>query len=162
MISPTEIRSIREQFKELKTANSEGKGEYKKVPAENKAKIADCALKNGVLAAIQHFKCTGTFTDLKESTVHGWKNAYCSKILFSRKRDADHKPVSTLPEKWLGRPLLIGQELEDKVKCFLTELRESGGVVNFQVTISTANGVVKARDANLLVENSGSIDISKD
>ena len=87
---------------------------------------------------------------------------YCSKILFARKRGADHKPVYTLPEKHRGRSLLISQELEDKVKWFLTELRKSGGVVNLQVTISTAKGVVKSRDSNLLVENGGSIDISRD
>ena len=62
-ISPTEIQSVKEQSKELKNANNEGRGEDKKVTAEDKAKIANYALKNGVSAAIRHFKHTGTVTD---------------------------------------------------------------------------------------------------
>ena len=61
--------------------------------------------------------------------------------------------IVELPEKRRGRPLLIGEELEDKVKWLLTEIRKSGGVVNSQIAAGAAKGVIKARDANLLAEN---------
>ena len=98
---------------------------------------------------------------MKESTVHGWKNAYCSKIEFAQKRGTNLEPTKALPEKQRGRPLLISKELEEKVKWFLTEIRKSGGV-NSQIAMGTAKGVVKIRDTNLLVENGGSININKD
>ena len=67
-----------------------------------------------------------------------------------------------LPEKWRGRPLFIREELEDKMKWFLTEIHKSGRVVNSQIAVGAAKGVLKSRDATLLTENGGSIDIGKD
>ena len=168
-ITSNEIRNVREELNtavESKTNKSEGRGQYssKNVTPEDKFKVAKYASKNSVSAAIRHFKRTVTFTGLKENTVSGWKHAYCSKIEFARKRGADLEPIKVLPEKRRGRPLLFNEELEEKViqKWFLTELRKSGGVVNSQIAMETAKGVVKARDANLLVENGGSININKD
>ena len=100
-ISPNEIRGVKEELKtavESKTSKSEGRGQYKKVTPEDKFKVAEYASKNGVSAAIRHFKRTGTFTDLKESTVRGWKNAYCSKIEFARKRSPDLEPIKALDQ----------------------------------------------------------------
>ena len=53
----------------MKLPKTGSRGEYKKVSAEDKAKVADYASKNSVSAAIRHFKHTGSFEDLKESTV---------------------------------------------------------------------------------------------
>ena len=72
-------------------------GEYKKVSAEDKAKVADYASKNSVSAAIRHFKHTASFEDLMENIARGWKNAYCSKIAISRKRGSlEPDPISAL------------------------------------------------------------------
>ena len=48
------------------------------------------------------------------------------------------------------------------MKWILSQVRRSGGVVNSQIAISTAKEVIKSRDTNLLAENGGAIDISKD
>ena len=57
--------------------------------AGDKARVAEYASKNGVLAAIGHFKQTGEFANLKESTVRGWKSTYFMKLAFSWKRDVE-------------------------------------------------------------------------
>ena len=44
---------------------------------------------------------------------------------------------------------------------FLKGIRQSGGAVNSQIVITTAKGVVTAKDASLLAENSGPIVITK-
>ena len=53
---------------------------YNKLTAKEKTKIASCAVKNGVTAALNHFKHTGEFTELRKSTVHGWKDAYWKQL----------------------------------------------------------------------------------
>ena len=164
-VCPAEVRGVKEELKSLhesETKREARRGNYEKTSAGDKARVAEYASKNGVLAAIRHFKQTGEFANLKESTVRGWKSTYCMKLAFSRKRDVEVEAIVELPEKRRGRPLLIGEELEDKVKWFLTEVRKSGGVVNSQIAVGAAKGVIKARDANLLAENGGSIDIGKD
>ena len=79
-----------------------------------------------------------------------------------RKRDTPVEHITELPEKRQGRPLLLGEEVEKQVKWFLKGIRQSGGVVNSQIVIATAKGVVTAKDANLLAENGGPMPITKD
>ena len=47
---------------------------------ENKAKVAKYAAENGVTASLHHFKQTGEFNNLKESTVRGWVKQYRSEL----------------------------------------------------------------------------------
>ena len=79
-----------------------------------------------------------------------------------RDRGRDASSIKELPEKRRGRPLLLGEEMEEQVKWFLKRIRQSGGVVNSQIVIGTAKGVVTAKDANLLAENGGPLLITKD
>ena len=54
------------------------RGAYEKITPESKAKIAKYAAENGIAAAIRHFENNQAFPNLKESTVRGWKKAYCA------------------------------------------------------------------------------------
>ena len=68
--------------------------------------------------------------------------------------------MSTLPER--GRPLLLGKDLDEQVKSFLQDLRSSGGMVYSTIPIAAAKDIVLAKDANLLAENGGSINLTND
>ena len=70
--------------------------------------------------------------------------------------------VSVLSEKSKGRPLLIGSELEEQVKSFVGQLRSSWAVVNSAIVRAAARGIILAKDANLLEENGGGINLTKD
>ena len=126
------------------------------------ARIAQYTTRNGISAALHHFKYTGSFPNLRESTVRGWKNAYCTQLsLGSRKKEAPVEPINKLPEKQWGRPLLLGEEVEEQVKWFLKGIRQLGGAVNSQIVIATVKRVVTAKDANFLANNGGPILITK-
>ena len=86
---------------------------------------------------------TGSFPNLEESIVHGWKNENCTELSSgSRKIEAPNESINELSKKWQGRPLLLGKEMEEQVKWFLKGIRQSGGAVNLQIVIMTAKGVV--------------------
>lgn len=70
--------------------------------------------------------------------------------------------ISEFPGKHCGRPLLLGEELEDEVKLFIKSTHESGSVVNTETVMGTARGVIISHNANLLLENGGYINITKD
>ena len=123
-------------------------------------KVAKYASENGVSASLRHFKSTQQL-DLNESTVRGCVTAYQTKRDSLLKEDKDGT-VSALPEKPRGRPLLVAKELEDQVKSFVGELRNSGAVVNSAIVRAAARGIVVAKDANLLEENGGGINLTKD
>ena len=61
-----------------------------------------------------------------------------------------------------GRPLLLGEELDKQVQAYLAELRSNGCPINTAIAIATAHGIVKDADNNLLSENGGHINLTKD
>ena len=58
--------------------------------------------------------------------------------------------------------MLIGDHLEAEVRLLIGALKKDGTTVNAEVVIGTAIGVVTSHDANLLAQNGGPIDISKE
>ena len=59
-----------------------------------------------------------------------------------------------------GQPLLIGEELDEQVREYIRELRREGVVINSDVAIAVGTGIVMNSNANLLVANSGHIDLT--
>ena len=94
--------------------------------------------------------------------MRGWKNAYCKELLSHSSRKRGPVEISELPQKCHGRPLLLGDELETEVKLFIRAARERGSVVNTETVMGTARGVVISHNTNLLIENGGYINITKD
>ena len=56
-----------------------------------------------------------------------------------------------------GRPVSIGEELDEQVKQYITYLRKEEAVANVHVVMAVGEGIVMAREANLLACNGGSI-----
>ena len=48
------------------------------------------------------------------------------------------------------------------MKQFLLGVRDRGGVVNTTITLAAAKGIILAKDSNLLIENGGHIDLTKE
>ena len=87
-------------------------------------------------------------------------NAYKKEV---KKACADGNTIIELPEKKRGRPLLLGEDLEEQVKVFLHQVRGYGGVINAPIAfkLAASKGIVMAKDANMLSENGGSISLTK-
>ena len=158
-----ELKSISSHSASCSHGNGQQKtcGEYIKLSDEERATIGEYAAKHGPAAAIRHL---GSFPNLKEASVRGWRDAYRREVFNQsndRKRDRPVE-VTELPQKRRGRPLLIGEELEEEVKLFIKASRAEGTVVNTETVMGTARGVVISHDANLLAENGGYINITKE
>ena len=168
MVVENEVKAVVCSNKSVTTsettpAAANRRGAYLKISAKDKAVIGEYASKNGVAAAIRHFKKTERFLSLKETSVCGWRDAYCRELATqSRKRSGSPISVVELPVKRRGRPLLLGEEMEREVQSFIKSSRELGIAVSTAVVMATARGVVISHDANLLAENGGYIDITKD
>ena len=121
-------------------------------------KIGKYAAENGTTNAIRHF--SKEFPNLKESTIRGWRSAYLLEFKLRTKGDEDLR-VDRLPQGKIGRPLLLGETLDQQVQAYLGMLRDSGGVVNTSIAIAAATGIVQKRDRSLLAENGGHIALTK-
>ena len=52
--------------------------------------------------------------------------------------------ITSLPNKALGRPLLLGSELNKAIQDYLKALRAAGGVVNTAIVMVAAEGILSA------------------
>ena len=71
--------------------------------------------------------------------------------------------VTELHQKKCGRALLLGETLEEEeVLLFIKASHAEDIVVNTETIMGTATSVVINHDANLLTENEGYINITKE
>ena len=155
--------SIEEANKEVdicyKTTDKDKKrSPYNYATPEQKAKLGKYAAENGTTNAIRRF--SKEFPDLKESTVRGWRSAYLLE-LNRRTRGGESLMVDKLPQGKIGRPLLLGETLDQQVQAYLSKLRDSGGVINTTIAIAATTGIVRKKDSNLLAANGGHIALTK-
>lgn len=59
-----------------------------------------------------------------------------------------------LPKQSVGRPLLIGQELDKSVQSFIESLRK---VVNTAIVLGATHGIISVRRPSQLREHGGPI-----
>ena len=74
--------------------------------------------------------------------------------------EATTSEVQEIPRKKSGRPLLLPDKLDVKVKECIKELRRNGACVGTSVVVATAKGVIMNKNADLLVSNGGYIDLT--
>ena len=82
--------------------------------------------------------------------------SYCKelKARANKRSSCGSEPILQLPTKRRGRPLLIGDHL-DAVRLLIEAMQQGSTVVNTEVVIGTAIGVVWSYNANLLLTNEG-------
>ena len=136
-------------------------GTYEKFSSDEKARVAKCTAEHGVLSTIWHYAKIWPDCPLKEGTVWGWKNRHNCEVAML-KQSGKEIAVRELIDQKRGHPLLLGEELDKQVRAYLTELRSNGCPVNTAIAIATACGIVKDADSNLLSENGGHINLTKE
>ena len=115
---------IEEANKEVTTIIADAGGKrkpYWKLTPEQKAMIGRYATENGIVNAIRHFKGDFPEDSLKESMIRGWKKAYLLELESCRRTGKD-RTVKELPHKKMGRPLMLGEDLDKQVQVYLLEL----------------------------------------
>ena len=149
VIPALSISAANEEVKKVVTIgeNKNERGPYVKFSNEAYLVIARYAAENGLAASLRHF--VSCFPYLKESSIRTWRNLYQTEL--SRKRKVkDDSDILELPQKKKGRPLLLGDKLDDQVKSYVQYLRTKGTPVNTAVVLGIASGIVKNHDSGLL------------
>ena len=90
-----------------------------------------------------------------------WKNAYTAELCKRWKDGNDKSVLKELPAKRIGRPYLLGDELEMQVRVYLKSLREHSAVVNSVIAVECAEGIVRNSTSSLLAQNGGHIALTK-
>ena len=139
---------------------SSSRGPYLHLTPAQKCQIGRRASEYGVTNTVRYYEKNFPDLPLKETSVRRFKDSYRESVKKRTRYDTQDK-LEELPTKKMGRPLLLGEEIDRQVKEYLKYLRERGSAVNTVIAIATAEGVVRSVDANLLACNGGGIHLTK-
>ena len=146
---------------------------YNHCTAEERAMLGRYAVENGPTRVSKHFSKL-LRKNISEPTTRRFKEEYLLKLKELLKEKPQEKlsmanstavnpvEIKSLPSKHQGRPLLLGKELDQAIQEYIKNLRAVGGVVNISIVIGAARGIICARNSDLLLENGGHIQITKD
>ena len=154
------IKAANKAVLDISSSNKlSSRGQYQSFSPEEQASIVRYALLHGNKAAIRHFSKT-LGKEIKASSLSTWKAKYEKELKRLASTNEVEKPVTRLPMKKRGRPLLLGEKLDGDVKLFIQGLRDAGGIVTTSITMAAATGIIRRSNRNLLSENGGPISIT--
>ena len=129
--------------KYLIKTSSPKRGNYNNYSPEVRAKMSRYVVENGIQNAARKFT-SELGSPVNESTIRSIKSSYLKRGLHKQ-----FENVSELPKKDRGRPLLLGK-CDAELLEYIRNIREFGGIVNSQIVISSAKGLLKFHDPDLL------------
>ena len=133
-ISANELEKIHES---LKVVQGGGKKKRMVYAEKDKQEIAKYAAVCGATAAVRKFQ--QRFPHLTESTVRPWVKSYKKSI-------QEQKEMGVEPKigKARGRPLILDEALDLKLRSMLVKLLLAGVGVNIHVVSGVLNGLIRA------------------
>ena len=159
-IPSSSIQLTNNIVQEILEMTTRGKrGEYFSYTPAQRLSIGKRAAENGVTATLRYYVKAFPDLPLKETTARRFKNKYQSAL---KTEEGKAGELQDLPGKKRGRPLMIGEELNQQVQDYISYLRTRGAIINTHVVIGVGTGVVMGKDANLLASNGGGILLTKD
>ena len=129
--------------------------------AKVRAQISKYTSQNDPQAAVNHFsKSCGH--KIPESTLRKFRDAYLAELKrqTSTVRHGGAITISSLPTKPKGMPLKLG-DLDWPIQSYIRKLRAAGGIINADVVVASATGVVLSKNRALLKQYGGSIVIER-
>jgi len=108
---------------------------------------------HGLTAALHHFKTQ--YPDLKYTTVCEWKKA------IDDEQKKTQQPVMKLKSKKRGRPSTLPDKITANIMCYISAIRDIGGIKNTAIVIAAGFGIVKRMDPKLLECNGGHVMLQK-
>ena len=136
---------------------SRPRGVYSTYTDTQRADIARYAALHGVAHAARHFT-TVLGKKVSETTVRSMKQKLTTSI---KRKACAIEEVQSLPPAKRGRPTLVPDHLDSIIQQRLHKIRDEGGVVNRNIVIAVAKGVIQHKNRGLLAENGGFLDLTR-
>ena len=123
------------------------------IPSQ-KATIGKFAVENGVMAVKRKFSAKLKL-NINKSTVRRFKTAYLEERRRKREFDDSDGEIKELHPRKRGREVLLGEKMDTMVQCYITKIREKGGVVNTCIVKAGARGILMSQEKSMLAEYGG-------
>ena len=93
--------------------------------------------------------------NINESTVQCFKTAYLEEKRRKREFDGSDSEIKELHPRKRGRKVLLGEKMDTMVQCYITKMREKGGVVNTSIVKAGARGILMFQEKLMLAKFGG-------
>ena len=100
------------------------------------------------LAVVLLYENSNQFPDLNESTVRGFRKKYLAQMKLAEKRS--RSPEKSIVNLQRGRPLLLGNDIDEKVRKYIMTLRFKGRQATFSIAIVVAKALIEQGDSKSL------------
>ena len=137
------------------------RGPYLILTPAQKFQIGQRVSEYGVTSTLCYFSKKCPDLPLKETSIRRLKNLYRDNLV-KRLHIDNSDEVQELTGCKIGRPLLLGDDLDRQVKEYVKYIQERGSVVNTAVVIAATEGIIMNKNSNLLSCNDGGILLTKD
>ena len=117
---------------------------------KERAEIGNYAVLHSVPKVTRTFSCKWKVR-LGETTVRSIRDGYQEKLK-RRRHSGNDTPLHKFPELQRGRPLLLGEALDHKLKLYVKKIRDAGGVISTKIVMAAAHGLLLAYDQSKLAE----------
>jgi len=94
-----------------------------------------------------------------ESTIHSIKRSYLDEI--KKMRACSSEGLESLPPKKQGRPLLLGDKIDNMVQAYIRRVCEQGGAVSSQIVIGAARAIMTTLNKAKLKDFGGHIELNR-
>ena len=172
--SHDELKEVNNEVSKVmqsKSSQAQGHVNYNKYTPDQRAMIGWYATENGPTRAANHFTKILKMK-VPEPTARRLKKEYLVRLnevytehkqslSTSASNSESSQKIKKLPTKAQGRPLLLGEKLDQAVQEYITNLRKVGGSVNSVIVLAAANGIIAAKDRSLLMEHGGHLVLTK-
>ena len=129
VVPSSEITAINSSVKDEKKRSV--RAPYLILTPAQRYELGRRAAEHGVTLTIHYY---APDLDLKETSVQRFKNSYQASLKLAKNAPAtqsgDQNNLQELVPKKTGRPLMLGEELDQQVRYYLRELRDRGGIIN--------------------------------
>ena len=142
----------------MEKSSKRKRGQYLTHVNDSRLAIAKFANTYGATKAARKFSTPDK--KLSESTVRTWVNKF-RKEMKDTAKDVDEMTAQDMSYKPRGRPLLLGDELDQQVQDHIKAIRESGGVVNRTIVLAAGHGIVSSHNRSFLDEYGGHIKLDR-
>ena len=154
------IAEANTQVKEAE--KSKKRGPYQSYSPTLRLEIGKYSCQHGVAAASRYFT-RKLKRSVSETTVRSIRDAYRKELKRKRMELDDDEDVAleSLNPKKRGRPLLLGNYLDEIVQLYLRKLRDAGGSISARIVIAAARGIIMKSNRGMLVEFGGHVQLNK-
>lgn len=154
------IQEANEEVRQAQASQKKKRGPYKQYSPKLCLGIGKYACQHGVSAAARYFS-RKLGSKVSETTVRSIRDTYKDEVKRTERNGSEEERLCELRQRKRGRPLLLGQHIDEMVQLYIRKVREGGGAISSIIVMAAARGILRKVNPSMLIENGGHVNFNR-